>query len=425
MKNNTPKLASFMLGLMLIAGAASRAQDTIHITLQQAEKQFINNNLSLLAAKYNIDIGKAQLVQARLYNNPNLSLSGNLYNPERGRFVDVSNNTGEYAVSIQQLVILAGKRNKQIKLNETNIHFSEQRFFDLLRTLRYSLRSVFYNAYYLQNSVDAFQRQIVSLEKLNTAYKDLLAKGVVSLKDAVRIKSLLYSLQAEQTSLQNQLNDLQAELQLLLQNNKAYFLPLIDTGFATAPVRQLSLPDLVDTAYANRYDLKLAETSLVYDQQNYDLQKALAVPDIMLGAGFDKRGSFVTDASFLNVAIDLPFFNRNQGNIKAAKIGMEQGKVTVQQQKLVVENEVNTAYMKVLNTEKMLQSLDPGFRDQFEKLLQGITENFEKKNISLIEFTDFVESYKNNIIQMNQLLNDRMQAVEALHFAVGKTIFNN
>jgi outer membrane protein, heavy metal efflux system len=73
----------------------------------------------------------------------------------------------------------------------------------------------------------------------------------------------------------------------------------------------------------------------------------------------------------------------------------------------------------------MLQSFDPGFRDQFEKLLQGITENFEKKNISLIEFTDFIESYKNNIIQMNQLQNDRMQAIEALHFAIGKTIFNN
>ena len=55
-------------------------------------------------------------------------------------------------------------------------------------------------------------------------------------------------------------------------------------------------------------------------------------------------------------------------------------------------------------------------------LMDAVTENFLKKNISLIEFTDFVESYKNNVLQMNQLQNDRMQAIEALNFAVGKPI---
>jgi cobalt-zinc-cadmium efflux system outer membrane protein len=221
------------------------------------------------------------------------------------------------------------------------------------------------------------------------------------------------------------LDDFEAELQVLLQNNKSYFLPVIDKKAGMLPIRQFSLPDLIDTAYAHRYDLKEAETNLLYSQQNYRLQKALAVPDITLGAGFDKRGSFVTNASFFNAAIDLPFFNRNQGNIQAAKISIDQSKLVWQQQKLEVETEVENAYLKVLNTDKMLQSFDPDFRPQFENLLQGIIENFEKKNISLIELTDFYESYKNNIIQMNQLQNDRMQAIEELHFAMGKTIFNN
>ena len=207
----------------------------MRITLPEAEKQFIEKNLSLLAEKYNIDIAKAALIQAKLYDNPTISYNGGLYNPEQKKIIDIGNKTGQYEIGVQQLIRLAGKRNKEIKLAETNTALSENQFLELMRTLRFSLRSNFYNAYFLQNSIKAYQTQITSLENLNNAYQDLQTKGVVTLKDAVRIKSLLYSLKAEQASLQNQLNDLQAELQLLLQNNQTYFLPEANVENAVSP----------------------------------------------------------------------------------------------------------------------------------------------------------------------------------------------
>jgi cobalt-zinc-cadmium efflux system outer membrane protein len=300
---------------------------------------------------------------------------------------------------------------------------TEYNFYDLLRTLRFSLRSNYYSMLHLHQSYSAYQAQISSLEKLSNAYHDLQAKGVVTLKDAVRIKSLLYTLQGEQTSLQNQLNDVQAEFQLLMRDNKHYYLPA-DTSGIVAAADQFPLQALVDSAYNNRFDLKAAAANMTYSEQNYRLQKALRTPDLTLGAEFDRRGSYVNNATLLNAAIDLPFFNRNQGNIKAARIGIDQSKARQQQQQQMVENEVQKAYIKALNTERMLQSLDPGFKDQFGQLLKGITENFEKKNISLLEFTDFYESYKDNILRINQLQNEKDQAKEALNFAVGKTLFN-
>lgn len=412
--------------LMLAPRLSAKAQDTIHITIQDAEKQFLERNLQLLAEKYNVSIANAQIIQARLYNNPNLTFSGNLYNPDRKKFFDISNQTGQYEIGIQQLISLAGKRNKEIKLARTNANMAENAFYDLLRTLRFTLRSNFYQAYYLQRSMKAYEDQIVSLEKMDAAYTELQQKGLVTLKDAVRIRSMLYNLRAERTSMLNQLNDIEAELQLLLQNNRSWFAPDVpDNLLAGIPeIRQTSLPVLVDSAYANRQDLLLAQNNLRYNQQNYSLQKAIATPDLSLGAAFDKRGSFVDNATFLNVGIDLPIFNRNQGNIKMAKFSVEQTKLLVQQHSQVVENEVQTAYMKAINTDKMLESVDPAFSRQFEQLLQSITDNFLKKNISLLELTDFYDSYKENILQLNQLQNDRMQAIETLNFAIGKTMFN-
>jgi len=427
MKRRTIKLNGFSAMIVLVISVQVHAQDTIRITLQEAEKQFLDKNLVLLAEKYNIDIAKASVIQASLYSNPNLSLTGNIYNPQEKKPFDVSNRTGEYIIQVQQLIRLAGKRNKEINLAVTNTRLSEDRFFDLLRTLRFSLRSNFFNTHYTLNSVNAYQSQLNTLEKLHTAYEDLQGKGLVTLKDALRIKSLLYSLKGEQAILLNQLNDLQAELRLLLQNNAATFIPVFEDGTDTlsAALKKLDLPALIDTAYANRHDLQLATNNLLYSKQNYALQKALATPDITLGAQFDKRGSFVDNATFLQVAMDLPFFHRNQGNIKAARISIDQNETVYKQQMGIVENDVRRAYAKALTSDNMLRYVDKGFKDQYERLLEGITDNFQKKNISLVEFTDFYESYKNNILQFNQLENERMQAIEALQFSIGKTIFSN
>jgi cobalt-zinc-cadmium efflux system outer membrane protein len=72
----------------------------------------------------------------------------------------------------------------------------------------------------------------------------------------------------------------------------------------------------------------------------------------------------------------------------------------------------------------MITAIDPGFQQDFDKLLKSITDNFEKRNISLLEFTDFYESYKQNVLQYNQLQNDRIQAIESLNFTIGKPIVN-
>ncbi len=425
MKNKNLRLPCLFGLLFMLLHLPAQSQDTLRVTLPEAEKIFFNRNLSILFEKYNISIAEAQVIQARLRVNPNVQFTGNIYNPDQKKFFDLSNKTGEYIVGAQQLIVLAGKRNKQIQLAQTNVTLSQNRLFDLLRTLRFTLRSDFYNAFFLQNSINAYNAQISSLDSLNGTYEKLVSKGVVTLKDAVRIKALLYSLRAEQVSLQNQYNDAEAEIQLLLQNNSTWFIPSSDINVASVPsVKEIPLRNLVDTAIANRYDIKIAQSNLLYDQQNYNLQKALAVPDLTLGASFDKRGSFVESASFFNAAIDLPFFNRNQGNIKAAKINIEQSKVELNQQTFVVENDVQKAYLKALNSDRMLTSIDPNFRDQFEQLQKSVTLNFQKRNISMLEFTDFIESYKQNILQINQLQNDRMQAIENLNFALGKTILN-
>ncbi|QEH43037.1 TolC family protein [Chitinophaga sp. XS-30] len=414
----------FLCVTSLLVTTGLHAQDTLHITLQQAEQQFLERNLALMAEQYNISIAQAEVIQAKLYNNPSISFGGSIYNPDLRKFADIGNRTGQYTVGIAQLITLAGKRNKQITLAGTEAAMAESRFFELLRTLGYTLRSNFHKARYLQSSIRAFDVQVRTLEQLASTYRDLQSKGLVTPKDAIRIRSLLYSLKAEQTTLQNEFNDVEGELQLLLQDNRNRYIPDAQ-NLPITPVKSVALQSLLDTAFANRRDLRLAQQGQQYSEADYSLQKALAVPDMTIGAMFDKRSDYIENASLLNIAFDLPLFNRNQGNIRAARLRIAQSKALLELQSATVENEVRTAYAKAVNADNMLCSVDPGFREEFEQLLQSVTEHFIKKNISLLEFTDFCESYKENLLQLNQVHNERMQAIEQLNFALGKNLFNN
>lgn len=186
----------------------------------------------------------------------------------------------------------------------------------------------------------------------------------------------------------------------------------------------MTLASLTDSAYANRADLQMTKESILLNEQNYAFQRSLATPDLTVGANYERRGGFVDNATYFNAGIAIPLFNRNQGNIKSSKIAIDQTKTAYESSRFRIEKEVQSAYIKVLTTDKMLQSIDATFYDDFKKLLQAVLENFEKKNISLIDFTDFYDSYKTNILQFNKLQNDKMQAVENINFTIGKFLFD-
>src|SRR5436853_7738631 len=100
MNNDLQKLKGLFFAFVSISSLVN-AQDTTYMTIQAAEKRFLERNTRLLAERYNIDISRAQVIQARLYNNPSISFTGNIYNPEQQKFFDISNKTGEYGMSAQ------------------------------------------------------------------------------------------------------------------------------------------------------------------------------------------------------------------------------------------------------------------------------------------------------------------------------------
>ena len=409
------------------AEAAGTRTDTVAITLQQAEGRFLKNNLQLLAARFNIDASKAAVYQAELWSNPNISIEQNVYNKFTKRFFDVT-KTGNTEVQLQQLILLAGKRDKQIRLAEINTQIAENTFYDLLRALKFELRTNFFDLYFLQQSLAFYDETIPNVRKTVAATEAIYQKRSILLSEVLRLKSLLFSLENERLGLLNQVSEIEHGMDVLLRDTSGsilYFVPQLDRNMLDSlRIDSLSLQDVIATALEKRPDYKNAETQVQYEDANLSLQKAMRIPDLTVGGTYSRAGSYIPDYYALTLSIDLPIFNRNQGNVEISENTLEADKLLREYSRKTLEKEIATAYKKAVDTDSLFRAFDKNFTGEYKTLVDGMDADYQKRNITIIEFTDFYESYRTSMLQMNQLQNDRLDAFEGLNYAAGTSLIN-
>ena len=415
-----------LIGSCMLLSQVMYAQkaDTLKLSLSDAEQQFSQKNFLLLAQKYGIEASKAAIIQAGLLPNPTVSLEQTVISQPT-----IANDApigpfGQRAIQLQQLIQIAGKRNKQIALAKAGVEISQSQFLELIRELLFQLRSSFYQIHYLQRTLLMYNQEIQKITGLVNAYQDQVQKGNIPQKELIRLQSFLITLEGEASGIINQITDNQTTIKVLLADRSITIIdPLVDdTEIENIKLTGLNLADLIESATQNRPDLKVQEANAQYSIANFNLQKALAKPDITVGYSYDRSGSYVNDYHALTLSMALPFFNRNQGNIKIAENQIEANKQYFSQTQIQLENEVLQAFTKAQENDRLFLKIDKKFQTNFEKLISGVLENYQKRNLTLIEFTDFLESYKNTVSQLNSLQNNRIQAFENLNFVVGKKV---
>jgi len=399
--------------------------DTLRLDVHKAEKLFLENNLQIIAQKYNVEATKALIIQARLYPNPNFNIVQGAYNTETGKWFEQDFENGEQAYQVSQLIVLSRKIHKQVKIAETNYKLEEDNFYDLLRTLKLALRSSFFNIYFLQQTAKVYDEEIKSLKAIVAAYDQVQGKGYVSEADDIRVKAQLYSLQSEYQNLIDNINDLESQLRLLLQvSPNTYVQPNVDMDIVKADPAVYSLRSLLDSAYANRTDLMIAKDNLTLSKQNWSYQKALAIPDFTLQAGLDRHGSYITNFNALSIGFDIPIFNRNQGNIKNARILIDYSNTQVYFTQKTLEEEVSRGVQKAIDADKLYRGVDPAFAGAFDQLAKEMMEHYMKRSVSLLNFLTFYDSYKQNIVQLNTILFNKVNALEDINFLTGTNFYN-
>lgn len=416
--------AFLFLLFLLLAGKMCAQQVAGTLTLKEAEQRFLERNLSLIAERYNIDMAQAQVLQAKLFENPVISLEQNVYNRLNGKYFDFGKE-GEAVVEIEQVIHLAGQRNKQVRLEKINKEIAEYQFEEVMRTLRQELNEKFVEVYFLSKSIAIYEKEVNSLQVLLGGMKIQQEKGNISLMEISRLESMLFSLRKEKNERENDLLTTRGELNLLLNlpEDTQVQLSLDEEVLQQLDLSQLSFADL-KAIINERPNQKIARSTVNASRANLKLQKSMAFPEFSVKGNYDRVGNFINDYFAIGVSLSVPIFNRNQGNIKAARFSIQQAGVQQEYAANRADMELFTAYTSLEKATQLYQSTNMDLERNFEKLITGVNENFTRKNISLLEFIDYYDSYKETCIQLYEIKKNVFLAMENLNTVVGQNILN-
>jgi cobalt-zinc-cadmium efflux system outer membrane protein len=407
-------------GLFVVISSFMTAQQ--QMSLLDCEEAFQKNNLQLLAEQYNINIADADILQARIWELPQANGYINAYNPEGRKAFDIGQAKG---AEITQLIYMGGKKKNEIAFAKSNKELAQLQFSQLLVDLRSQLHTNYYNLYYEKLKLANTNRQLSYMNDLLAAYKVQSAKGNVSLKEEVRLQSMVIQLNNDKVGIDKNMLGFEQNLKVLTGITDD-----IEPSFSEIEAKEVLAAqpfgeetELQKKALENnadyQYNLKLIDNSKLYAQW----QKSLNVPDLNIGAEWDQNSGTFKNEINLKVGIPLPLWKANKGNVEKASFAIQQNQKNADFQRLNLETQVQAAYRTWKTQYDQLSQIKTADLNNMELVYNGMLNNFRKGNISLIEFADFMDSYREAALQIYDMKNGIMQAAEQLNQLVQTKIF--
>ncbi len=404
----------------------SRAQkaseaDTLRISINQADSFFLISNFDLLASAMNSDAQKAQILQAKLYPNPVFTADFNAYDPQNHKAFHIGDN-GQYAFQLDQLILLGGKRKSAIELAKTNAEIAELEFQSLVRQLKYKLHISLYSIKQQTILLDKYNVQLNFLDTILAAYETQVAKGNFPLKDLIRLKGVYLNLNNDRAELLKAYFENQTAVQTILQTTRIVS-PVIPPEVYIQKIKLIGFEEISNAALVNRPDYLLGLKNQTLAQQYYSYQKKLAVPDVNLFTSYDRQGGAFKNQVNAGFAIPIPLWHRNQGNIATAASQVKQQGYQAEGLKSEILSEVRNNLSFYNQAVQEFDKSSRLYNSDFEFTLRSMSENFQKRNVSLIEFVDFFESYNNVLSEISRIRIQLANSMEQLNLNAGTEIF--
>ncbi len=407
--------------LLLFPLLSFATADTLRISIPQADSIFLKNNYSLLAAAMGVKAQEAQIIQAKIYPNPIVTADINAYDPDNDKFFHTG-QTGQKYFQIEQLILLGGKRKNEIELARTNASIASLELQDLVRQLKYELHSSLYALTQQSFLIKKYNIQLSLLDAMLTTYKNQVDKGNIPLKDFVRLKGVYLNLNNDRGELLKSYLEEMARVQTIL-NTSSVVIPVITDRELEQIIKSYTTEELQDTALENRADYLISLENITAAEQYYRLQKSMAVPDVNVFASYDQRsGAFVNQVN-TGLSIPLPLWNRNKGNIKTAKYQISQRGYSNENLKTEILASIQNQFSLYTHTVGEFTKAQELFNIDFEETFKGMNTNFLKNNVSVLEFTDFFESYNNSLAEIARIKIQLAVSAEQLNLTIGKDMF--
>lgn len=412
------KFIAWIALLLIQTMGMSQTSEAITLTIKQAEELFFKNNFMLLAQQYNINKADAAIIQSKVYPNPEVTADMIAYQAQDNAYFPTGNR-GNFAAGLEQVIVMGGKRRKQIEMAKLDKKIAESELTDLTRNLQLQIWESFYTLHHQQKIIEKYNKLLDKLQSLIKSYEVQVSKNNIALKDLVRLKSVYVKINNDKSEESKILIEEQQKLNILLGTSATIQTTYTGTEADFYSTKPLLYDLLLNESLENRPDFNQAKLEIESAKINVSLQRKMLIPDVTLRAGYNQQGDAFNNQYNIGLGIPLPIFDRNRGNIQAAKVNQEQQTKNVSYKELEIQNQVLAAWQNYTRSVDEYKNIGKLVNNDFDAVYNGMTSNFQKGNVSMIEFADFFEAYNEAQTEVERVKKELALAAAQINYVTG------
>ncbi len=270
----------------------------------------VGRNPRLAKATFNIDAAQGRQVQAGLYPNPNLAANWD----------EIGDRTGPGGIvnvpKVTQEIVTGRKLSLSQAVAAREV---DQAALALLRE-RYSVigsvRGAFYDLYALERRVAVLDELVGLAGEATKTGQTLLENKQIARLDLVQLEVELARFRSQAEASRREIPGAKKRLAAVVGD------PRLPVGIATGPFDQLPVYDpdrTLEAVLATHPEVRSARVGVERAQAAVRRAEVEPIPNVTAYTGYIKQYENRSNDFQLGLSASIPVWNRNQGNIQAAK----------------------------------------------------------------------------------------------------------
>lgn len=398
------KRIKIVLLLSLVVGKGY-AQNVISLT--QALKTATEQNPYMKVGALEVDASRADIVTAKLRPNPIL----NNQSLQALRPSQLANNpkllTGESMQTWWQLTKefqLSGQRKNRIDYANQNVKLAEKEYAEFQRGLYTDVAFKWVEAWNTRKQIDLLKTAVNNIDTLVTINSYRFKKQIITETELYRTQLIAKQYKIQISELNQELRQQLNELQLMIGAKENLS---ISTSADLGVDSFLKVDSLLADAYASRTDLQYFQTRQSVMESNIKLQQSLAFPKTEAGFIYNPQNTLPYFGIYATV--ELPFFDRNQGEIKKAKVQREQALTQIEAVQNTIRTEVQNASLQRETNQNNLKGYAL-ITEQADQILKNVRYSYSVGGTTIIDFLEAQRSWLETQQQYTNLLHKYHQS---------------
>jgi outer membrane protein, heavy metal efflux system len=329
---------------------------------------------------------------------------------------DYIDNAAQFDLGVSYLFERGKKRQHRLQAAKDQTAVTRLQVADSERNLSFSVASQFINVELAESTLELATQDLKSFQNTVDIGEARYKAGDIGEGDLLKIKLQLLQFQTDVSAAQlARVQDLSDLRQLLGYESIAANYDVVG-AFDYLPVKG-NLEDFQARALQSRPDLQAAQQGVVAANSQHELQKAIGKRDVTAQASYTHITA-MNDISLFG-QIQLPIFDRNQGEIARTGYAMTQAQEQESFASGQVLTDVRDAYENLRTNDQVVGLYRSGYLDEAQQSRDISEYAYRHGAASLLDFLDAERSYRSTQLAYRQGLASYLLALEQLRQAVG------